>query len=166
MPIFEYENYDDDEIFDFEENEFGDVKNKAPKKVVKVIRKPQQSYFRQQILKRRQSVNVEDRRVFEPQYVGNRLVKVYGYLTRNTWFHLSSRVKYDILSALQSRGFGVIYVAANARNAENSQYNFEIRLRVWNEYTKREVIKSLISTLSQTVALPNSIEIINSYDYG
>jgi hypothetical protein len=45
MPIFEYENYDDDEIFDFEENEFGDVKRKAPKKVAKVIRKPQQSSF-------------------------------------------------------------------------------------------------------------------------
>jgi hypothetical protein len=149
----------------FDENdEFGDVKKK-PAKAIKVFRKPQQSYFRQQVQKQGQSVNVEDRRVFNPQYVGNRLVKVHGYLTRNTWFHLAVRVKYDILSALQSHGFGVIYVAANARDAENSQYNFQIHLRVWNEYTTQQVKNSLVNTLAQTVALPDSIRIINTYDF-
>jgi hypothetical protein len=158
-----------DYFFD-EDDEFGDVKKKSPRptKVTKVIRaKPRGLTFNERLAKSGigQSQNIEDRRASNPAYVGNRLVQVYGYLTRNTWFHLASQVKYDILNALQSHNFGVIYVAANGRDVKNSQYNFEIHLRVFKEYTKREVINSLIYTLGQTIALPNSIRIINSYEY-
>jgi hypothetical protein len=169
MPIFEYENYDDDEIFDFEESEFGDVRKvikpaaKKPAKVMKVIRKQPQSFFSQQVQKLGQSRNIEDRRT--GIYEGNHLFQVWGYLTRSTWFHLASQVKYDILNALKAHGFGVFYVAAWDRDKANSQYNFEIHLRVLDGFSTNEVKNSLVNTLAQTIALPNSIRIKKVIDY-
>ncbi len=148
-----------------EDDEFGDVKKKAvkPAKAIRIIRKPPQSFFSKQIQKVGQSKNVEDRRT--GIYKGNHLFQAWGYLTRNTWFHLANRVQNDILSALQSRGFGVFNVAAWDRDRTNSQYYFEIHLRVFDGYSENEVKNSLVNTLEQTIALPGSIRFSKVIDY-
>ncbi len=138
----------------------GELGMPKPKKPLPVLRT-----FRGKITKQGQSQNIEDKRVFNPQYVGNHLVQVFGYLTRNTWFHLASQVKYDIMNALQSRGFGIIFSYVTDRNRANSQYNFEVHLRVFDRYTTQQVKDSLVYALEQTIALPNSVRIINIYDY-
>jgi hypothetical protein len=138
----------------------GELGKPAPRKIT-----PLNATFRRKVIKQGQSQNVEDKRIYDPIYVGNHLVQVYGYLTRNTWFHLASRVKYDIFYALQSHDFGVFYVAANGRDVKNSQYNFEIHLRVFDGITTQQVQNSLIYTLGITIALLSSIRIINIFDY-
>jgi hypothetical protein len=162
MPIFEYENYDDDEIFDFEENEFGDVKRKAPKKVVEVIRRQPQSYFRQQVQKLGQSTNVIDSR---EDIKGLHNYQLFGYLTWNTFFHLRMNVASNITNALQRRGFNVFGVQISDRDLNNSQYNFAVYLRVLDRYSSQQVKNSFIDALTNSVALPGSIRIKKVNDY-
>jgi hypothetical protein len=146
--------------------ETGELGNSKPKKVTPPkLTFNQKPTFRTNVIKQGQSGNVEDVRVAHPEYVGNHLVQVCGYLTRNTWFHLASQIKYDIGNALQSRGFGIIYSSASDRDKKNSQYNFEVHLRVLDRYSTQQVRDSLVYALGQTIALPNSIRIINIYDY-
>jgi endo-1,4-beta-D-glucanase Y len=143
------------------DTEFGAVK----KKVVPPPKTKPINTFGQRIGILGQSRNIEDRRTFTPVLGGARIVQVFGYLTWNTWYHLASRVNQNIANALQSRGFSVDWVSSNARNKQNSQYNFEIKLRVYNKYTTRQATTSLVNALAQTVALPNSIRITNVFDY-
>ncbi len=149
-----------------DEMELGAIKKKtvisAPKKKAVAPRKS----FARNILGVGQSSNIDDRRTGDI-YAGTdtRLVQIYGYFTRNTWFHLASRVKYDIIAALQSRNIGVIYASADDRDRNNSQYNFGVDLRVFNQYNTKQAVNSVVFTLGQTIALPNSIGIINVVDY-
>jgi hypothetical protein len=144
------------------DNETGELGNPKPKKVTLPKLTFNARFAKSGI---GQSQNIEDRRVFNADYVGNHRVQVFGYFTRNTWFHLANQVKYDTLNALQSRGFGITYASASARDSKNSQYNFEVDLRVFDGYSTQQVRDSLIYALGQTIALPNSIRIINIYDY-
>jgi hypothetical protein len=161
MPIFEYENYEDDEIFDFEENEFGDVKKKAPKRVIKQFTKPKTSFY-QRIEKLGQSENVIDAR----EYIkGLHNYQLFGYLTWNTFFHLRMNVAKNITNALQRQGFNVFGVQVSERDLNNSQYNFSVYLRVLDRYSSQEVKNSFINALTNSVALPGSIRITNVNDY-
>jgi RIO-like serine/threonine protein kinase len=148
------------------DNETGELGSSKPKKAIPLKRTLNQKLtFNQRLGKSGigESRNIEDRRT--NIYDGNHLFQLWGYLTRNTWFHLASRVKYDILSALQSHGFGVFSVSAWDRDKANSQYYFEIHLRVLDEYSTNEVINSLVNTLEQTIALRGSIRFSRVIDY-
>lgn len=150
------------------ENETGELGSSKPKKVSPPKRTFNQKLtFNQRLAKSGigQSQNIEDRRVSNPAYVGNHRVQVFGYFTRNTWFHLASQVGNDILKALQSRGFGIVYASASDRDRKNSQYNFQIELRVYDRHSTERVRDSLIYVLGQTIALPDSIRITNIFDY-
>jgi hypothetical protein len=158
MPIFEYENYDD-EIFnefgddEFGDDEFGDVKRKpaaVKKKTIKVIKKPE-SFFSRQVQKLGQSKNIEDRRT--DTWV------ISGYLTWNTWFHLASLVNTGIFNALASHGYFVLNVSSTDRDRRNSQYNFFIRVNILRGYNANQVKNSLVNVLYRTIALPGSIRI-------
>jgi hypothetical protein len=152
--------------FDGDEMELG---NHLKKKVVAPLKKkavaPPKSFARN-IRSVGQSSNIEDRRTGD-RYAGTdtRFVRIFGYFTRNTWWHLASRVPQDIIAALQSRNIGVIYSSANDRDRKNSQYNFQVDLRVFNQYNTNQAVNSVVFTLGQTIALPNSVGIINVFDY-
>ncbi len=149
-----------------DETEFGEVKKKAVAVKKVPVKKPiAASFFRQAVIRQGQSQNVEDVRTVNPNYAGTRLVQIWGYFTRNTWWHLASRVPQDIIAALQSRNIGVIYANADARDSKNSQYNFGVNLRVFNQYNTNQAVNSVVFTLGQTIAFSNSIRIIRVVDY-
>jgi hypothetical protein len=133
------------------DNETGELGKPAPKKVV-----PVKPTFRTNVLKLGQSSNVIDNREI---LFGMHSVVVYGYLTWNTWYHLRTSVKPSITSALQRRGFNVFGVNVGYRDVANSQYSFEIFLRVLNQYKTQDVVNSITTALAQSVALPGSIRI-------
>ncbi len=134
------------------EYEVGELGKPVPKK--NVLPKPT---FGTNILKVGQSKNIEDRRFQQTR--GMHAVRAYGSLTWNTWFHTSISVKPSITRALQVRGFNVFGVNIGYQNAQNSRYSFEIFLNVYDQYGNEEVMNSLFDALTQSVALPGSVQI-------
>ncbi len=97
----------------------------------------------------RQSTNIIDIRT-------DRFVYATGYLTWNVFFHLASNTPFNIANALIRNGFNVFEVSTTDRDRRNSQYNFFITLRVYNQYTIQQIQNSLFSAFL-TVAHRNSI---------
>lgn len=137
--------------------EFGEIK---PKK--KVVNKPTGSFparktFRSNIINTgRESANIIDNRVTLPNA---RRLKVAGYFTYNTFFHLAARVSVNITAALNSHGFRANGTQVWNRDKNNSQYTFVVDLLVYNNYSDSQVIESLVTTLTRTIALAGSVRI-------
>lgn len=145
--------------FDYFEDEFG---KPLPKLKPKVVVKPVKKTFYDNVMKGRQSSNVIDNRENHPDY---HRVRVKGYFTYNTPFHLAMNVPSNLANALKSQGFGVVYVGYSSRDKTNSQYNFDVITYVENRYKTTQVSASLANVLANTIAYPNSIRIMEAYIY-
>jgi hypothetical protein len=160
------DNFNADDFNDDEE--FGGIKPKKPvyktvgtkptsNRIILVKPVPKPKIFGQKVSQLRQSTNVEDRR--EALSSGMNSVTLEGYLTWNTFFHLSANVGSNIKNALQSRGFNCYGVSFSNRDYENSQYNFRVVLLVLERYSSQDIKGSFTEALEKTVSLPNSVRV-------
>lgn len=143
-------DFEEDELDNEFNDEFGDVKKKTKQVVIKKKPSP--------IKVSRTNVNG----LQQPQQEGVHTFVLGGYLTWNSFFHLTANVGSNIKNALQSRGFYVVDVKFNNRDWDNSQYNFYVVLLVSDRYSKQEVVDSFSNALVNTVALPGSLRIQNA----
>lgn len=132
------------------------VKPKLP--VLRLVKITNNSTFKSNVLTLGQSNNVVDIRGIN-DIPGTYAVEIGGYFTWYTWYHLMSQVPSKLQSALVNQGFNVFGGNVTVRDAANSQYNFRIYLRVLNQYSRGQVVGSVIKTLSRTAALPGSVRI-------
>ncbi len=141
--MFYYDN-DDEEFYDlddFNEEEFGDIKKKK-KVFIKKLPKSVKSTLGGT----------------------TRKVRIQGYLTWNTFFHLSANVGFNIHTALNSSGFSVDECRASNRDKTNSQYYFYLTLNVYMNWGTRTLQENLVRVLTSTVALPGSIRFTSISD--
>ncbi len=131
-----------------------------PKPKLTVYIKP--STFKQNVMAGRQSTNVIDTRQSYPGYYR---VAVNAYFTYNTFFHLAAYVGTNIAKALTSKGFPVLSLATTNKDTANSQYYFRITVLVGNGNTLADVKHDLIRALEATIALPNSVRIMDAFNY-
>lgn len=142
------------------ENELGKLIPKKPTQLLRLKAVKKSNTFANRISTVGESKNVVDLRE-KPD--GTNSFEVRGYFTYYTWYHLQINVAASVENALRKQGFNVLGVNIIDRDWRNSQYYFEIFLKVLPQYDKKQVARSIYDVLNQTVALPNSVRFSQIY---
>jgi hypothetical protein len=131
-----------------------------PKPKLTVYVKP--PTFKQKVMQGRQSTNVIDTRKYYPGY---HRIGVNGYFTYNTFFHLAANVGTNIANALTSKGLPVSALLTRNKDTANSQYGFEVVIYVENSVGTAMASAKVTNALANTIAYPNSVRIMNAFNY-